>query len=504
MAASLPLSRARDAWRRLPSAALLIQAAIVLIVVALLLATAPLAALAALAGLALVVAILRWPALGLYLLAVSVPLQSLRTAKVASLNFSSTEVLVILTSVAWISSVLVRRERVLSRAPLLVPLLAFLAAIFLSFLQAQDLTSSLKELIKWLELLAVYVLAANVLRGRDQLRVLVVALVGMACVEAAYGLVQFVTRHGPPSFLIHGRFLRAFGTFDQPNPFAGYLNLTLPLVLALFLSARGGYAILGWRGWLGRREPLLWGAAAALLLAAVGASLSRGAWIALAAAAVVLATWANRAPRRYVGWGSFAAIVVAWIGAVGLLPGRIITAILQAFSVANVDTDIHRLTPETFSAAQRLAYWIAGWRMFSDHAWLGVGMGNYGINYQRYAVAGWETQLAHAHDYYLNLAAETGLVGLAAFLALVAAAGYQTWVAAFRSPEPFARVLSMGALGMLVTLCVHNLFDDLFVHGTVNVIALLLGASAATAQGPPAPAMTVRQPPDHPGPTPLR
>lgn len=484
MASSLPLSRARDAWRRLPDAPLLIEAGVVLAVVAVLLATAPLVVLAALAGLAIVVAIVRWPALGLYLLAASVPLQSLRTVKVASLNFSSTEALVILTSVAWLASVLVRRDRVLGRVPLLAPLLAFLAAIFLSFLQAQDLTSSLKELIKWLELLAVYVLAANVLRGRDQLRVLVVALVGMACLEAAFGLMQFVTRHGPPSFLIRGRFLRAFGTFEQPNPFAGYLNLTLPLALALFLSARGGYRFLARGGWLGGREPLVWGAASALLMAGVAASLSRGAWLALAAAAVLLAAWVSQTPWRYLGWGAFAAVVVAWIGAVGLLPGRLVTAILQAFSVANVATDLHRLTPETFSAAQRLAYWIAGWRMFSDHAWLGVGMGNYAINYQKYAVSGWETQLAHAHDYYLNLAAETGLVGLAAFLVFVAAATYQTWLGAFRSPDPFVRVIAMGALGMLVTLCVHNLFDDLFVHGTVNVIAVLLGASAA-AQAPP-------------------
>lgn len=497
MEASRPLSppRAVRAW--LPRAALLIQVGLVLLVVAVVLAAAPLPVLAALAGLAVVVAIIRWPVLGLYLLAVSVPLQSLRTVKVASLNFSSTEVLVLLTSVAWITSVLVRRERVLRPAPLVVPLLVFLAAIFLSFLQASDLTLSFKELIKWLELLAVYVLAANVLRGRDQIRVLVVVLVGMACAEAAYGLVQFVTRHGPPSFLIRGRFLRAYGTFDQPNPFAGYLNLTLPLAVALFLASRGGQRFFS-GGWLRRREPLLWGASSALLLAAVAASLSRGAWIALAAAAFLLVVWANRAPWRYVGWASFAAIMVAWVGALGLLPGRI-AAVLQAFSLANVDTDVHRLTPETFSAAQRLAYWIAGWRMFSDHAWLGVGMGNYGINYETYAVPGWETQLTHAHDYYLNLAAETGLIGLAAFLVVVAAAAYQTWRAAFGSRDPFVRVVAMGALGMLVTLCVHNLFDDLFVHGTVNVIALMLGSAAAVTRATPACANEQTQPTPAPG-----
>ncbi len=55
-----------------------------------------------------------------------------------------------------------------------------------------------------------------------------------ASAEALVGFYQFFTQTGPESFII-GRFMRAYGTFSQPNPFAGYLGLILPLGVALAL-----------------------------------------------------------------------------------------------------------------------------------------------------------------------------------------------------------------------------------------------------------------------------
>ena len=65
---------------------------------------------------------------------------------------------------------------------------------------------------------------------------------------------------------------------------------------------------------------------------------------------------------------------------------------------------------------ERLAHWQAGLRMFDDHPWLGVGIGNYGANYARYPQPHWYEALGHAHNVFINFAAETGLLGLATFL----------------------------------------------------------------------------------------
>src|SRR5581483_7783678 len=56
--------------------------------------------------------------------------------------------------------------------------------------------------------------------------------------EALVGWAEFFLRLGPEGFIL-GPFIRAFGTFGQPNPFAGYLGMTFLLGFALLLAARG-------------------------------------------------------------------------------------------------------------------------------------------------------------------------------------------------------------------------------------------------------------------------
>ena len=440
----------------------------------------PLYSLGVLAALALGVAVLRWPVAGIYLLIPAVPFQSLRSFTLGPFPASVTELLVGLTALAWIVRALLDQRRRFAPMPLLPPLLLFLVGIMLSFLsilsappQYSSLVWGFKELVKWAELLIVYVLAANLLQTRRQLLIAAGAIVASGAAEALIGLGQFVLRKGPPSFLIHGLFMRAYGTFDQPNPFAGYLNLVVVLACALAIV----YV---------RRPAGRWLLVASLaMLAAIAASLSRGAWVALAIAAVVLLDRGGRRSRVILGFVVAAGLVAIWLYALHLLPASLADRVTAAFAIA--DVDVLHPTPTTFSAAQRLAYWIAGGQMFVEHWLLGVGMGNFGLEYPQYALPGWDVDLAHAHDYYLNQAVETGVVGLATYLVFVIAAFRQLWLASGTLRDPALRAIAIGALGMLVTLSVHNAVDDLYVHGTVVQIAILLAmAGVASRLGTPA------------------
>ena len=437
--------------------------------------SAPATALAILLGALLVAALLRRPDLGIFLLIPAVPFQSLRSFTLGPFPASVTELLVAFTLFAWTLRLLLARRHTLAPMPLLPPLLLFLTGIALSFLPIAaapadqgSLVWGFKELVKWLELAAVYVLATNLLTTRRHLQVAAGLLVASASAEALIGLAQSLLRRGPPSFLIHGLFLRAYGTFDQPNPFAGYLNLSLLLALALAVA-------------YGRRPAGRWAAlAAALMLAAIVASLSRGAWLALAVAALVLLDRGGRRSRLLLALGGAAVLIAAWLFAIHLLPASLTTRVETAFAIA--DVDVLHPTPATFSAAQRLAFWIAGRDMFLDHWLLGVGMGNFGVAYPRYALPGWNLDLAHAHDYYLNQAVETGVVGLGTYLVFLVAALRRLWRLSGTLRDPFLRAVAVGALGMLLTLSVHNALDDLYVHGTVVQIAILLAIAGVAAR----------------------
>jgi O-antigen ligase len=122
--------------------------------------------------------------------------------------------------------------------------------------------------------------------------------------------------------------------------------------------------------------------------------------------------------------------------------------------------------------------------MFLAHPLLGVGAGNYNAAYPRYALPDWPDALGHAHNYYINAAAETGALGCAAFLALTSATFYLGWrtvqqVRVYAAAESSLPAIALGLFAALVALATHNLTDDLFVHAMELQFALIIGALLA-------------------------
>jgi O-antigen ligase len=285
--------------------------------------------------------------------------------------------------------------------------------------------------------------------------------------QALLGIGQTVVHFGPDSFA-RGFVLRASGTFDQPNPFAGYLNLTLPL---LFASVVTGVPVV----------ERLRGTALVLLSAAVLLSVSRGALLASLAAAVVIVAVHLRGARAVVAAGVLTLFVLTAGAVFGLVPASLVDTIATALGMNNVD--VANPTPLTWPVAERLAHMLAGLRMFQAHPWLGVGIGNYPAVYSRYQVAPvWVNPLGHAHNYYINVAAEAGVVGLAAFLLMLVSAFAIVVYLYRRAADPLARTIVLGALGVLVTVAVHSFFDDIFVHAMEAQLALVVGMATVACR----------------------
>jgi O-antigen ligase len=218
------------------------------------------------------------------------------------------------------------------------------------------------------------------------------------------------------------------------------------------------------------------------MLMALVMTWSRGAWLGLAAAGAVMALAVVVRSGRGAVLGTVFGLLAAYVLLAGGL-ARVPPAITQRFSdfvpylgVLNVEG--MEVTDANFAVLERVAHWQAAWRMWTDHPWLGVGIGNYEPAYARYALPLWPQALGHAHNYYLNVAAETGAIGLLAYLVLWAAALIAAWRAARRA-QGWYWGLALGVLGVLVHLSVHNFFDNLFVHSMYLQVAILLGILAA-------------------------
>jgi putative inorganic carbon (HCO3(-)) transporter len=442
-----------------------------------------------LAGAVVGVAVLVWPALALPLLAVAVPFGSLRTVSIGPAQVGGEEMLLALAVAAWLARQLARRTLHLTWPSFAGAGLLLLAAMLASFLPASSLTLAAKEMLKWVELWLAALLVLNMV-GTGGALLLALGLLAAGAAQGLLGVYQFLARSGPPGFLLMERFMRAAGTFDQPNPYGGYLGLTLPLAVGLVLavwptrgagapgSRQAGDGLPG-----GERLAVgVWlAAAAAAVLMAGGlfASWSRGAWLGAAAgvAAVVVAR-GGRWLRGIVAVGVVGVLLCfALLGRLPL-PGALterftgLASELTTLNVRDVEVD-----DANFAVVERVAHWQAAWGMFSDHPWTGVGLGNYVEAYERYALPRWPDPLGHAHNYCLNIAAEAGLPGLGAYL-LWMAAGLWLAVRAVRRSHGLWQGLALGVLGMWVHLNVHNLFDNLYVHGMGIQIGLMLGLAA--------------------------
>lgn len=347
--------------------------------------------------------------------------------------------------------------------------------------------------------------------------------------NAVLGIVQFLTGAGPESFAIAGGRARAFGTIGQPNSFAGYMNQAWPLAAGICLfatvtlvqqisaarTAKHEHAIRpGPNNWLLPLSVLaVAGGALALTGGALLASFSRGGWVGalfgglalIAATLPALEPALRKVVRRLIISGGVVGALVVVLGGGGLLPAPLaqrlnsITANLRLFDVRGM-----MVTPENFAVVERMAHLQAGWNMINARPLLGVGPGNYSIAFEqppaldapRFTTRPWYDSRGHAHNYYVHIAAETGIVGLLAYLALIGAVAVQAGRAVRAATGWLWRGVAVGGAGVVAAVAAHNVFENLHVLNMGlqlgAIWALLTVAAARRRQS------THTQRPEHP------
>jgi O-antigen ligase len=463
----------------------------VAIAVALALLPVGLAAALLLGGVAATFALLS-PLAAVCLAVLSVPVQELVQLPG---GITVTQAALVLALGSLVLHTLANPERPLAPGRIFAPLLILLWCMALSaLLTPYSLAEAVRETSRWATVPLIYLLALRAAegtenreqgRGAERLGMAPVPWAFVACLilapalTAVVGLVQFWFGLGPESFQVAGGRVRAYGTIGQPNSFAGYMNQAWPLAAGVALSALA--SLLSGSRRPGARIALFWaGLGAALLLAALLVSFSRGGWVGgLAGAAALALGLLARLPgsvrplvRRLLGAGVAGAVALGILGGGGLLPTTLtaratsLAENLRLFDARGAD-----ITPENFAVVERMAHLQAGWNMLARRPLLGVGPGNYSVAYERtpgpgeppISVRPWYDSRGHAHNYYLNMAAEAGLLGLGAYLLLLGAVFSQAVRAVLVARGWAWRGLAAGGAGVVGAVAAHNLFENLHV-----------------------------------------
>jgi len=317
---------------------------------------------------------------------------------------------------AWGLRLLADRSRERLRHPAARAAFALLVVVLVSAQLHTNPPAGTEVLVRYVSFVGAFLVLADVLRGPLSPRRVAEVYVLSCAAAAVCGLFES---------LVQGDY-RAAGPLGDANDFAFFLVAAVPLALAL-------------RSY-GRRR--LWTACALVSLAAIAGSLSRGAALGLA----VVTVWAvlgGHIKARTAAW-SAAFVVVALVLVALLVPALVTEKVEAKNKVAATNVD------------ERKIRWLVTAEMAADYPVLGIGPGGFRTHYDRY-VGDRDPNPIHelkvAHQMYLEVAAELGLLGLVAFLAI----GVAGWRAAGRAAAA-DRALAVGIRAAMLGMAVAAVF----------------------------------------------
>lgn len=219
---------------------------------------------------------------------------------------------------------------------------------------------------------------------------------------------------------------RAAGFFGHSMTFAGYFCIFMPVLLITLLDEQ----ILEKRRWLA-------GFGLAISSLALLFNGTRGAWLAVFVVfLIVLAYYLLQ--RNKLAMLCLAVLFVCGVALTQYHPFM---------------KRIHTLTDTKYqSNTERILIWNSAWKMFEDHPVLGVGLGQYKDNYQKKYISpkAKEPKLSHAHNNFMQMLAENGVVGFLGFMQLIIfLIGYSLYYF-YKERNPYFMMMSMSTLALVL------------------------------------------------------
>jgi O-antigen ligase len=303
-----------------------------------------------------------------------------------------------LLTLLWLGKQWLDGELTVQWNPLFLPMAAFGALILLQIVLGA--TAYRHDTISGALLYCAYAmlcfLAGQTLLRSSQARQIaaIVAVYGIAI--AIFALLQGVSPNGKLYWLRRPTMGGAiYGPYVNHNHYAGLMELLMPVPLVLSLTRLAG-----------DRERIAAGIAAAIMAVTVFLSGSRGGMIAISIELVLFAVLGLRQGvalfrNKHGKWvaagiAAFAFVLVIWLG------GRELTS-----RVSSIATETHT----ELSGGMRISIDRDTFRMFRNKPVLGWGLGTFPTVYPKFRSFYTNFFVNEAHNDYLQLLSEMGLLG---------------------------------------------------------------------------------------------
>jgi O-antigen ligase len=345
------------------------------------------------------------------------------------LTFRLDDILIVIIGFAWLAKAALYKELGLFlRTPLNRPIAVYgFAAIFATGLGMiagrVNVLSGTLFVLKAIQYFVIYFMVVNNLRDRRQLERFLLALLATAGISSLIGILQISSG------------LRVSAPFEggsgEPNTFGGYLVLMLAVVAGLYLTSES----------LQRKYVLA--PLAVLITVSLLFTLSRASYFALIPLVGGLLAFSQR--RLLIAFALALSLVLAPF----LLPKAVVDRVqytfTQPFHPNQAEIGGVRLDTSTSARLRSLQdVVLVDW---PEHPFFGYGITGY-----------------HFIDsQYLRVLAETGLVGLLAFLWLQISLFRQTHDIFRRTQDPLFKGVALGFLTGFIALIIHSIGTNTFI-----------------------------------------
>lgn len=307
------------------------------------------------------------------------------------ISITGTQTAVSFALLFWVIGMLAMRKFQLLRTPLNIPIAAFLVAAAIGVVMAVDFKHSLKGYMT-LGWISIFFLFVNNVKNVTQFKRLVRILILITTIAGAYAIFQHLTRidfFGNVKYL-QKSLARSTGFFNSPQTFGNYILLVLPVVLGLSFYSNI------------RREKRWLQLSGLIILIAIIFSYTRGVWIGLIGGLIFMAILRSKKLLLFVVTG----IIVGSMFLVFLPSSRFTQRVVRTFKSERPVGD-------------RIYFWQGSLRIIRDYPITGLGWEGFGIVYRKYKPAEGRQLVCHAHNNFIDVAVDSGFLGLGIFLWLL-------------------------------------------------------------------------------------
>lgn len=354
----------------------------------------------------------------------------------------------------------------LVRSRMNYPIFAYIIACTLSLFSSVDIYISLYSLTGIVLLAALYFLVPHIVRKRKQIKKIMVSLISVSGLISIYSVAQYLGLDLLGLKVIGSGNIS--GPFENRNVLASFLVFTMPVSAGFFFEK------------IGKKMKIMVGLGAMITLVALVYTRTRGAWVgfigAMAIFACIKLTAEGGMKKIFKSLFSKKSLIIIFLMVVclGLLIRydykKQVSFTKKFLSIADVKDPATR---------HRFVMWHTAIDIIKDHPLLGTGVGTFKKIHPKYQSKYLRTEKygifqglsQFAHNDYLEITANTGILGLGSFLWLIVTL-YWTGLKRLKqiSESKYSPNLLIITLSSLTAVLIHSFFHYSFYLPTTSML----------------------------------